>query len=53
VVTSTATPASLEELAEQEARTVVIVNANHVVDFLTAVQQPDFAKTLPWDTIRP
>jgi len=53
MVTSTATPASLEELAEQEARTVVIVNANHVVDFLTAVQQPDFAKALPWDTIRP
>lgn len=53
VVTSAATPASLEELAEQEARTVIIVNAGAVIDFLTAVQQPDFAKALPWDTIRP
>lgn len=53
MVTSGAMPASLEELAEQEARTIVIVNATHVVDFLTAVQHPDFAKSLPWDTIRP
>jgi hypothetical protein len=53
VVTSSAMPASLEELSEQESRTVVVVNASHVVDFLTAVRQPDFAKALPWDTIRP
>jgi hypothetical protein len=53
VFTSASVPASLEELAEQEARTVMIVSAKHVVDFLTAVQQPDFARSLPWDTIRP